>query len=64
MRLFDRLSHPQRWFTGLSEQLATDLDWSVLGVRVAWIVLGIIQPLITISVYFGLSVLYPSLRSR
>ncbi|KFZ36031.1 hypothetical protein HR45_18675 [Shewanella mangrovi] len=64
MNLADRLQNPKKWLCGLSNKLATDLAWSLTGVRLTWIVLGIIQPLTTLLVYFGLSALYPKLRNR
>lgn len=64
MKLFEQFTHPKRWFTGLSCHLARDLGWSITGVRIGWLVLGIIQPVITLMIYIGLSLLYPDVRSR
>lgn len=50
-----RLKNPRRLVCGVAAQMATKFGWSCMWTRVAWMVSTLINPAITLLIYFALS---------
>ncbi|WP_372872175.1 PspC domain-containing protein [Shewanella sp.] len=52
-----RLKNPRRMVCGVAAAMADKFDWSCMWTRVAWMVFTLLNPAMTLLVYFALALL-------